>query len=322
MIRSLYRNSKGNSTVDLPTTHWRAALKDAGGLLWVDFSQASIETVEPLMAGQFGFHPLAIDDALRETHLPKLDDWGDYLYVCAHAVQFHADTLELELREVDVFLGRNFMVTHHRQPVESIERLWASLQKDQRRLERGADHLLYDLLDLIATEFMPTVDALDDAFDRLESAVFDRPSQQTLSTIFTIKRAVLRMRRILGPQREVLNRLARDEYALIDPADRVYFRDVYDHLVRLVDLNESLRDLATGALDTYLSVVANRTNAVMKVLTVVSVLFMPISFLAGFFGMNFLGLPFGDARLLLAAIAAMIVIPSAMLIWFRRSGWL
>jgi len=169
--------------------------------------------------------------------------------------------------------------------------------------------------------------ALDEEIDRAEDEVFDRPTAATLSRIFTLKRATLHLRRILSPQREVLNRLARDDYAVIDARDRVYFRDIYDHLVRMVDINESLREQAAGALDTYLSATANRTNEIMKVLTMVNVLFLPISFLAGFFGMNFFGpsievtaSPVG--RILVGGVAAlMAATPAAMYLWMRRRRW-
>ena len=169
---------------------------------------------------------------------------------------------------------------------------------------------------------MPAIDALDATLDALETTVFTRLTPHTLSTIFAVKRAALHLRRIIGPQREVLNKLARDDYDVIDPNDRVYFRDVYDHLVRLVDLNETLRDLTGGALDMYLSVSSNRVNEVMKVLTVISALFMPISFVVGFFGMNFSGLPFDNHWLLAGALSMILVTPLVMLYWFTRRGWL
>ena len=169
---------------------------------------------------------------------------------------------------------------------------------------------------------MPAIDALDITLDDLEDTVFARPTPHTLSTIFAVKRAALHLRRIIGPQREVLNKLARDDYAVIDAQDRVYFRDIYDHLVRLVDLNETLRDLTSGALDTYLSVTSNRINEVMKVLTIISALFMPISFVVGFFGMNFTGLPFDNHWLLAGAIGAVLAAPLLMLYWFKQRGWL
>jgi magnesium transporter len=169
---------------------------------------------------------------------------------------------------------------------------------------------------------MPTIDALDSALDDLETTTFMQPTPQTLGTIFAVKRAALHLRRIIGPQREVLNKLARDDYAVIDPKDRMFFRDVYDHLVRLVDLNETLRELTSGTLDIYLSVSSNRINDVMKTLTIISAFFMPISFVVGFFGMNFSGLPFDSPWLLAGALGVIVVTPLFMLYGFKRRGWL
>jgi len=322
MIRSLFRNTKGNFAIDIPTTHWRTALKDEGGLLWVDFQGEAIETAEPLLKDIFNFHPLAIDDALRENHVPKIDNWREAVYVCVHDVVFDSKTLELVTNELDIFFGRNFLVSLHHEPVEAVDRIWRHTQSNHTRLDSGPDHLLYDLLDNITSDYMPVADALDETIDVIEEEVFGRPTQHTLNKIFSVRRAVLKMRRIISPQREVLNRLARDEYPFIDPKDRVYFRDVYDHLVRLADLNESLRDLIGGTLDTYLSVIANRQNAIMKTLTITSVLFLPISFLAGFFGMNFLGLPFDSLVWMWGSIITMILVPIVMLLWFRSRNWL
>ncbi len=166
------------------------------------------------------------------------------------------------------------------------------------------------------------------AIDQTEDEVFDNPTPQTLERIFSLKRAVLHLRRVIGPQREVLNRLARDDFAVIDPRTRVYFRDVYDHLVRLHDITESIRDLVSGALDTYLSVINNRMNDIMKTLTVITTLFMPISFLAGFFGMNFFVPVPPYSRAGRAAGFYFDAIPdghhslSACSLWIRRQGWM
>ncbi|MEJ7640246.1 MAG: CorA family divalent cation transporter [Singulisphaera sp.] len=155
--------------------------------------------------------------------------------------------------------------------------------------EARADHLLYHLLDKGVSEYIPALEHLDDAVDAAQDEVFERPTTRTIQTIFQIKRSAVSLHRILGPQREVLNRLARDDYGQIAADHRVYFRDVYDHLVRIHDITESLRDLISGALDTYLSAISNRTNDIMKTLTLVTVMFMPMSFLAGCFGMNIFG---------------------------------
>ena len=321
MIRTLYRSGKGGTSIDVPEPHWRAALRDRQGLLWVDIQSEPAERIEKLLVEVFEFHPLAIDDALREAHVPKIDDWGEYVYCVVHGIVFDERETRLTTRELDVFLGKNFLVTHHKEPVAAADRMWKASQRDARGLERGADYLLYHLLDVLVSDFMPVVDQLDDTIDRIEDEVFEQPSQATLNRIFTLKRAVLRLRRIITPQREVLNRLARDQYEVIDPNERVYFRDVYDHLVRLTDLNDTLRDLVGGALDTYLSVASNRINEIVKVLTVLTAVFLPLTFFSGFFGMNFADLPFDRAWLFLLAAGLMILVPLLLLRWFRRRGW-
>jgi magnesium transporter len=322
VIRALYRTAGGEFCDDLPADGWPAALQDAGGVLWVDFGQEAVDVVEPVLRDIFGFHPLAIDDALRESHVPKIDNWGDYAYAVVHGARFNGANMALEVDEIDVFLGRNYLVTHHTEPAACIDRLWRTFGMDPRRVERGADFLLYDLLDMLAADYMPLIDSLDDALDELEDEIFERPSQHTLTRLFQVKRVALQMRRILAPQREVLNRLARDDYVMIDAKDRIYFRDVYDHFVRLADINEGLRDLISGTLDTYLSVTSNRINAVMKVLTILSALFMPLAFLSGFFGMNFTGIAFDEPWLLALALALMVLTPAGMFAWFKRQGWM
>jgi magnesium transporter len=199
--------------------------------------------------------------------------------------------------------------------------------RDPRALGHGADRLLYLLADEVVAGYSPVVETIDDEIDRIEDLVFERPDSHILSRIFAVKRASYQLRRIISPQREVINKLARDDFAVIDGRDKIYFRDIYDHLVRLHDLSESLRDLIGGTLDTYLSVINNRMNDIMKTLTVITTLFMPLSFLTGFFGMNFFqpvhplgvwtGLPAFVVTLLLV-----IATPLGMLWWIRRRGWM
>jgi magnesium transporter len=309
-------------------------------LLWVDLSDESPgkndgagepgtdPEIHRLLCEVFAFDPLAVDDALAETHVPKVDDWTRYLYLVLHAVVFKSDIARLETRELDVFLGCGLLVTYHFQPIPALEQVWKQAQRDDRYWARGADYLLYQVYDRIATDYMPCLDQIEEAIDQIQDAVFDAPATGQVTRILQIKRAILRLRRILSPQREVVSKLARDAYEVVDPDNRVYFRDVYDHFVRLADLNESVRDLVTSALDSYLSVVANRTNEVMKVLTVVTTLFMPLTFVTGFFGMNFFGavLEVPEARLgwivLGLSLLGMLATPLGMLAYMRRRRWL
>ena len=329
MIRVLHIAPRSPLNTSFPPEKIKAALLGKKGLLWVDFSGEPNQTCEPILLDVFGFHPLAVDDALQETHTPKVDDWGDYLYIVLNALVYEelASDGALHLLELDVFLGKYFVVTHHDEPIEAIDQMWNACQRDPRHTENGPDHLLYRILDYMVAAYMPIVEKIDNEIDEIEDQVFSKPTTQTLEHIFSLKRSLLSMRRVITPQREVLNKLARDDYRIIDSQDRVFFRDVYDHLVRLQDLNESMRDMLGGTLDIYLSVVNNRLNDVMKTLTVITTLFMPISFVAGFFGMNFFepvahltvwtGVPVFIIMLIVTILA-----PAIMITWMRRRMWL
>ena len=328
MIRSLYYISGTPIRMNIASREFPKLIRNRRGLLWVDFVSEAPEACLPILQG-FGFHPLAIDDALQETHVPKLDDWGNYLYVVLNYlnVSRNSDGWETKVDELDIFLGSNYIVTHHDAPIMAIDEAWNSCHRDPRTLQEGADHLLYKITDFLVAEYMPIVERIDDAIDKVEDQVFDRPSPRTLEQLFALKRVLLAMRRILLPQREVLNKLARDDYSVIDPKDRIFFRDIYDHLVRLHDLNESLRDLVGGALDTYLSVVNNRMNDIMKTLTIITTLFMPITFLTGFFGMNFFepaaNLAGWTTRLIFSVtVAILLLFPFGMYLWMRRRTWI
>jgi magnesium transporter len=245
-----------------------------------------------------------------------------------HAVVFDQQRDErLDTLELDIFLGRNYLVTYQAQPIATVDRVWSACQRDERHLQRGASHLLYKVADELAAEYMPVIEQIDDAIDQIEDQVFDDPGPVLLEQLFVLKRALLRLRRILGPQREVLNKLARGDYDVIGKDHLIFFRDVYDHFIRLHDITESLRDLVGSALDTYLSVVNNRMNDVMKTLTIITTLFMPLSFLSGFFGMNFFqpvtSLDVWTGRLAFGlTLAAMVLLPVGMYLWMRRRAWM
>jgi magnesium transporter len=335
MIRSLYRTRDGQLRTNLEPGAFATALQDTEGLLWIDFVEEPPEVCEPILHDTFGFHPLAVDDALQEAHVPKVDDWGEYVYLVLHAIVFDGHSLHesrpdggrLDTYELDIFVGQNYLVTHHDQPIVAVDRVWELCHRDERHLQKGADHLLYRIADELVTSYMPTVEEMDEAFDEFEDQIFAKPDPETLERLFALKRALLHQRRILTPQREVLNKLARDDYAVIDADSRIFFRDVYDHMVRLHDINESMRDLVGGALDTYLSVINNRMNDIMKTLTIITTMFMPLSFVTGFFGMNFFAPPgreplFAGRVLFFAMVVMMIVIPAIMFGWMRKRAWM
>jgi magnesium transporter len=327
MIRSIYFLPGKPVRTDISSAEFPHLLRNKRGLLWVDFTSEPAETAMPILKG-FNFHPLAIDDALQETHAPKIDDWSDYLYIVLNYMHLVKATepWDTEIDELDIFLGVNYVITHHDNPIPSIEEAWNTSQRDPRYSQDGADHLLYKIIDAIVTNYMPIIEKIDEEIDWIEDQVFDRPSSETLARLFTLKRVLLAMRRILLPQREVLNKMARDDYQVIDRKDRIFFRDLYDHLVRLHDVNESLRDLVGGALDTYLSVINNRMNEVMKTLTVITTIFMPLTFITGFFGMNFFAAnpPYENwtmPAVFYGTLSLMLLTPIFMFFWMRRRTW-
>ncbi len=328
MIRSLYYKPGQPIRTDISPAEFPRLIRDRRGMLWVDFIGEPVESAEPILRN-FGFHPLAIDDALQETHTPKVDDWGNYLYIVLSIMNYRQENgmFDAEMDELDVFLGHNYVVTFHDQLLTAVEDTWIACQRDIRHVQDGADHLLYRIVDSLVMSYMPLIEDIDAQVDRIEDRVFDKPHPEILEQIFALKRILLTMRRILLPQREVLNKLARDDYRVIDPRDRVFFRDIYDHLVRLHDLNESLRDLVSGALDTYLSVTNNRMNEIMKVLTVITTFFMPITFITGFFGMNFFEpvahlVGWTSQQVFAVTLAAMLGLPFLMYLWMRGRTWI
>jgi magnesium transporter len=327
MIRALYSLPGQPIRTEVSRDEFPELLKDPNGVLWLDFSGEPPEVCQPILEG-FGFHPLAIDDALQETHLPKVDDWEDYLYVVFNHMHVSGgEEWETTTDELDAFLGENYLVTHHDSQMEIVDEVWNSCVRDDRHTRNGPDHVLYRLADALVNHYMPLVERIDVDLDELEDSVFVQPGPETLAKLFALKRLLLTMRRITMPQREVLNKLARDDYKVIDARDRIFFRDIYDHLVRLHDLNETLRDLIGGVQDTYLSVINNRMNEVMKTLTIITTMFMPITFITGFFGMNFFepvaGL-FGwtSEPLFVITVIVLIVLPLSMFLWMRRRTWL
>lgn len=330
-IQIMYRDGAGTMHLDWPQERLTEAIQDHKGVLWLDIEDPNglcNSRIERLFLDTFGFHPLAIEDALRETHVPKVDDWGSYLYLVFHGAWMDPLDDVLRLRELDVFLGMNYVVTYHTEPLLFLDQDRQAIQRDPRsRMKDGADHLLFRFLELAVDQSLDAIEELDDRVDIVQNQVIENPRAETLQTIFRLKRAAIRLHKIFGPQREVLNRLARDSYRPIQARHRVYFRDVYDHVVRIHDISESLRDLIAGTLETYLSVLSNRTNDIMKSLTMVTLMFMPMSFVVGFFGMNFFGetlafeSPLPKALLFLGALFVTGISPVVMWVLAIRKHW-
>lgn len=302
------------------------ALADTSGLLWVDLAIAS-EADAVVLDEVFHFHPLTIEDCVSPAVDPaKLDDYGDYLFVVVQALTEYVAGRELHAVEVDLYLGPNYVVSCHRVDVPAIDQYMGRCLRDDHLMARGASWLLHGVLDALVDEFLPIVDAVDDTIDSLEEAVLRNPATSDLQQILLVKRNSLKLRRATTPQRDIMNRFARGEFPnLIRAETAIYYRDIYDHLVRVEYLVEALRDLADGALQTYLSVVSNRLNEVMKVLTAAATIFLPLTLISGIYGMNFVHNqfpPYTSEWGFPAVVGGMIAIAVSLLVYFRWRNWI
>lgn len=328
-VQILCRQAGNNQASIIPEEYLKDALANRDNVLWLDimFGPEDIVQTTAWLNRYFAFHQLALEDALLETHLARVDDWQSYLYIAFHVLAYRDKAVHQQ--ELDIFLGHNYLVSIHSEPIEPMQKLWEQILKvsDQRQMQ-SSDRLLYHLFDKITTTSMQTADCLDDALDEIEQKIFIRPERGQLGELFHLRRVVLQMRRMFGNQREAMNRLARDTFGVIHPENRVYFRDIYDHLVRMHELSDGLRDMASSALESHISVTSYRMNEIMKILTVVTVLFMPLTFLTGYFGMNFFGdqfnieNPLSSYTWFTGCMLLMVVTPLSMLYWMKGRGWL
>jgi magnesium transporter len=300
---------------DLLTGH----LADAE-FFWLDFHQPSGEDLA-LLTDVFHFHPLAVEDAAHFGQRPKIDSFEDFALIVAYGSNEDQDGLV----EVHCFFSERFLVTVHRDSCPPFDDLRRRAIREFAPPARGA-RLLHLVLDALTDSFFPGLSRLDDSIDELEDAVLAGPDDAQLQSLFKLKRRLVDWRKVIAPQRDMLARLATGVVELPGMTDDMerYYRDIYDHLIRISDLVDSYRDLLTGAMDVYLSTVSNRLNVVMKRLTIVATVFMPLTWIVGFFGMNFAWMVRavdGWVPFVLLGVATQVVALGVMLIVFRRRTW-
>jgi magnesium transporter len=325
-----------NDVRRLTIKEFALALHQRDGVFWVDMEDPSEAEEETVLVSLMDFHPLAIEDCQRaradDGHLPKVEDFGEYLFIIFNpieAVSNHAaagtdQSLEIRTTQLSAFLSRRVLVTHHYRPLTAVANAAQLCGKNPMTLGRGPDFLFHLVIDHIVDSYTPILDGLDNTIDDLEDEVFQKPAQRTMERILQMKKDIMTVRRISTYQREMLHRLSRGEFAPLITADEtIYYRNVYDHLVRMSDLADSYRDIVSGLLDAYLSVTSNNLNQVMKVLTIISTIFLPLSFITGFFGMNFKFLPGSEWEYGVAAAALFMLFVGLGMLWvFRRNRWM
>jgi magnesium transporter len=299
-------------------------LKEQQSIIWVDM-EAPSEADDHVLLDIFHFHPLTVEDCRANRHHPKVEEFPDYIYFIVHAVRTDSSPDRFNTVELDGFLGPNYVVTYHHEHFPSIDKVKQSIRSSPVTCQRGATFLLHHIIDGIVDDYLPVMDDFDERINALEDDIFalNRANKDILEEILGLKRSVLRLRRISSKQLEVLYRMSHGQFQLITGPVLPFYRDIYDHLVRVTDLAESYRDLISGSLEAYLSVVSNRLNEIMKVLTIFSAVMLPLTFIAGVYGMNFENMPelhwhYGYYM----AWGIMIIVASVMLILFWRRGWI
>ncbi len=324
MIRGLVRSAEGDLRRELSGDEIAEAFRSGEGLLWV-FISGDGPAEHALLADVFKFHHLAIDDCFNgRVDTPKIDDYTDHLFIVAQCVRYQSRSERLQTDEVDVFLGRNFVVTVTARRIDPLEELWDRAVESGAFCNRGADFLVHAILDSLVDLLLPAVEDMDEALDDLERLILADADKRYLPQVLVLKRNTLRLRRSTLPQRDLVNRLSRGEYPnLIRPEALIFYRDVYDHVVRVEEMLEGLRDLADSALNTYLSSVNNRMNEVMKTLSIVAAVFLPLTLVASIYGTNLDFSPFGvtfeDGFLLMLGVMA--VIAGMLIGYFRYRRW-
>jgi len=305
------------------------ALQEENFVLWIDITEPTIKELSPLKS-LFEFHPLAIEDSVQMDERPKMDDYDEYLFVIAKTI----NTVEGDIStgQLSIFVSKYVLITVHERQLNSIEELKEKILRKKPLILKGReDFLLYRILDGIVDNYINVIEDFEDKIDEIDEEILENPTGRSMKKIRLLIRQVRHIHSIVRGQRDVVGKLNRSDTLLIKPETRIYFRDVYDHTVSLLDSIENIRANAGEALEVYHSSLANKMNEIMKVLTIIATIFIPLTFITGIYGMNFQGggtdkplnmpelyLPYGYVFVLMV----MATMSISMVIYFNRKGWL
>ncbi len=321
--RSYFLTPEGSVEKGLSEAAIRDALESGHGSILLDFNAPTVEDGE-FLRRVFGLHPLAVDSCMNmAAQIPKVDDYDDYIFIVARGIDYTVDTRILSTTEMGIFLGRNFVIIVHAGLLYNIESVIALVERDGLPLRRGSTFLSYMLLDSLVQNLLPGINGLEEWVDAIEDSVIEKPDPNALEAILELKRSSFQLRRAIAPQRDMLNRLSRAEFAHVTGDALPYYRDIYDTILRIEGQNENLRDRADTTLAVYLSLVANQQNDLMRVLAVVATVFMPLGLIAGIYGMNFEYIPELSLRWGYFAVLGVMAIAITGVLWvFWARRWI
>ena len=293
------------------------------GLAWFNIDGLHHAEVIKELGGIFTLHPLIMEDILNTDHRPKIEVHDDYLYIVLKMLQFRDDSRSITIEQISLIIGDNYVLSFQERAGDVFDGVRERLRTGRRIRQMGADYLAYALIDAIVDNYFLILEKLGDAIEDLEQELIDNPTPATLHTIHHFKREMLLLRKAVWPLREVLSSLSRDEDVVSNSEIRLFLRDVYDHSIHIMDNIDTLRDMLTGLLDLYVSSVSQRMNEIMKVLTIFASIFMPLTFIAGVYGMNFeympeLAVPWAYPLVLLI----MLGVSGGLILFFKWRNWL
>ncbi len=298
--------------------------KDKLTVTWINIDGLhQVEILEKL--GEcYGLHPLVLEDILNTDQRPKMEDYGEYLYIVLKDLDYDDKSSQIEPEQISLILGPNFVFSFQEMAGDTFGTIRERIRNSKGRIRKmGADYLAYSLLDSIVDNYFIILEKLGERIEFLEEKLVTQPTPETLQMIHHLRREMIFLRKAVWPLREVVNGLERGESSLIKESTRIYLRDVYDHTIQTIDTIETYRDMVSGMLDIYLSSVSNRLNSVMKVLTIIATIFMPLTFLAGVYGMNFKFMPELEWRWGYPFIwLIMVGIGVFMFFYFKKKRWL
>jgi magnesium transporter len=324
MIHARVRNANREILVDPPIEDLRGCLHDADCMTWLDLESPTQEELD-LIGGILTWDSLTVEDLASEDQRGKLERFDGYAVLVLHALVYAAPDAagaglaRLTAPEVDFVFGTNYVATVHHVPLPELTNSREANERCADLLKDGADYVLYNLTDALVDSYFPVLDALNDSVNELEDRIVTRPNEQLLPVIFAMKRDAILLRKAISPQLEIFSRLTAPGGGFVSEAHSYYFRDVHDHIIRVFESTDAYRDLMSGALDAYLSTVNNRLNEVMKRLTVIASLFLPLTFFTGLIGMNMRVTPPWEDNLFWVFVAAMVLLSLAQYWYFRKT---
>jgi magnesium transporter len=327
MIRSFVFNNGSLVGQDLDIDSLKLVMFDKGLHVWIDLENSSDEEARPILEGVCNFHPLAIEDCIQPSDRPKVDEYDKYLFMVIHAVDFTRGDEAFRTTELNIFMGKDFLVTYHRDPLRSITATIDRVQKNSVAVAKAPDRLAHTILDLLIENYRPVIEELSAEIEELERKVLSAKSKNIPSEVLKVKNEVQQLRQIIAPQREVIARFARGEFSLVRAHLVPYYRDLYDHLMRISDSVETFRDSLTNVLQVHLNLQQTQVNEVIKVLTVLATLAMPIFLITSFYGMNFPHFPpqipgDTDPTQEYIWVFGLTGVTTGLLFWYiKRKGW-